>query len=160
MMTSITWWQWLLIAYAAIGLLGQLLCLTVRDWRANVSHLIWWMAFVPVWLIGWPITSILLLTPWSGGSTWFGNYLYPRGIGNAHQSASPTYWQQLVFLCGRNPASNFGKFTLGVKFDSTWAWEKDVRGSRFALKYGWAITAPDHRVPYAKFMFRPYRIKQ
>lgn len=147
-----------LIVYIALGIAGQLLCLFVRDLRANASHLIWWLAFVPVWLISLPIIAIALLTPWEGKRFWFGNYLWGRG--NNHPG-HPTvgYWQEFTWLALRNPISNFGKFTLAVAYGTSWAWHRTWVGNRFQLQYGWAITELDLRVPYAKFVFRPGKKK-
>lgn len=95
----------------------------------------------------------MLLTNWSGGTTWFGNYKYPRGVGNGHMSANPTYFEQWRFLCIRNPVSNFGKFVLGTKPEWTWPWYYNIHlFGRYYTKFGWKTAAEGGK---RTFVFRP-----
>lgn len=121
-----------------------------------ISMTIWLLIFVPMVLISFPCVALLLLTPWSGGTTWFGNVLYPRGVGNKHMPANPTYWQQWNFLCLRNPASNFGKQVLAVQ-DAPWVWlEEKHLFDNWYWKYGWKN--PDVRTGGLRtFICRPWQ---
>lgn len=106
-------------------------------------------------LISFPVVAIMLLTRWDGRSTWFGNFKYGRG--NYHYSAPSRgiYWRQWVFLCVRNPVSNFGKFQLSVK-DSRWVWlyDKKIFGRLF-FKYGWKDKTPETG-NRRTFVYRPW----
>lgn len=68
-----------------------------------------YMCYTFIFLIGIlfsiPVVSILLLTPWNGRTTIFGNVKWGRG--NDHFS-TPTkgYWQEFKWLCYRNPVNN------------------------------------------------------
>lgn len=122
--------------------------------RFAVSFLIALFVWLPVVLLGLFATAGLLLTSWDGKTTWFGNYLYGRA-GNSHMPANPTLFDQWWFLAVRNPASNFGKFTLSRgPYERAWLVEK--RWWRVGILYGWKN--PDERLPGARrpFVFRPF----
>jgi hypothetical protein len=103
-------------------------------------------------LLGLPVIYLLLLTPWDGKSTWFGNVIHGRQ-GNAHTPANPTLFDSWWFLAIRNPISNFGKLTLSNTRPD--AWLVDKRLGRFGILYGWKNADPriGNRRP---FLFRPY----
>lgn len=122
-----------------------------------ISLLISLFLWLPVVILGLFILPILLLTSWDGKTTWWGNYLYGRE-GNHHMPDCPDFWDRWWFLGIRNPASNFGKFTLSLPFDSSIAWleESHLFGSWY-IKYGWK--EPDERLPGSRraFLFRPWK---
>lgn len=104
-------------------------------------------------VISLPTVAILLLTKWSGGTTWFGNYLYPRGVGNVHMPTNPTYFEQWWFLCIRNPVSNFGKKVLSVPESRAWPWLYDIQIlNKFYMMFGWKNPVNGFRT----FVFRPW----
>ena len=127
-----------------------------------ISFVIFFLIQLPFILLSYPIVAVLLKTKWDGKSTWFGNELYPFGIGNSHQVENPTYYQKWQFLCIRNPVSNLGKWTLpkgiGAPLTATWPWLFDIKLiGNFYWKFGWA-TKPDNRINGSsrKFYFRPW----
>lgn len=121
--------------------------------RYLTSLAIFLFAWLPMFVIGLPVTFLLLLTNWDGKSTWFGNFLYGRK-GNSHMPANPNLWQQWNFLALRNPVSNFGKFTLS-RGPYEPAWLREKRWGRLGILYGWKN--PDPRLPGFRrpFVFRP-----
>ena len=120
------------------------------------SFAIFALLWLPVVIIGLPITFLLLLTPWKGYTTWFGNHLYGR-MGNAHTPSNPDLFDQWWFLAIRNPVSNFGKYVINTYSDTSWAWLEDRRlFGRFYILYGWKN--PDQRIEGRRpFVFRPFR---
>jgi len=121
--------------------------------RLLISFLIWIYAFIPVVVIGYPITAILLLTSWQGFTTPWGNILYGRA-GNIHIGTA--WYSAWIFLAVRNPASNWGKLYLSVSPGNAWAWldDKQIIG-RFYIKHGWKL--PDDRIGGKRtFLFRPW----
>jgi hypothetical protein len=113
-----------------------------------LSFLIWLLLFMPMVLISLPVVGLLLSTPWSGGSTWFGNAKYPRGHGSTHLRPD-NWWGQWIYLCFRNPVSNYGHTVLSAN-KQYWFIDRKLVGSLWC-KYGWKGTNP----PYT-FIFRPY----
>ena len=109
-----------------------------------ISFAIWLVLWLPVAALGLIIVPLLLLLGWQGYDGWWGNKLYGTW-GNGHATG-------FVFLAIRNPASNFGKFTLGLKAPKpAWAWYADTPN----IRYGWQDV--DDRTGYCKFQFNPFR---
>lgn len=116
------------------------------------SFLIWFFLWLPVWVVSIPAVAIMLLTDWSGGATWFGNYKYPRGYGNGHFPENGGYWDSWWFLVIRNPVSNFGKKVLSVSTASSWPWHYNLHiTGRWYCKFGWKPSKNMDRT----FVFRP-----
>ena len=121
----------------------------------GISLFLW----LPVVVLGLFVLPVLLLTPWDGRTTWWGNYLYGRD-GNAHMPDCPDLPDRWWFLGLRNPASNFGKFTLSTSPSASWPWLEEVHiAGDWWIKYGWK--EPDPRLPGERraFIFRPWRPK-
>lgn len=122
--------------------------------RLAASFLIWVLAWLPMVIISLPVVAFKLRTDWPGTTTWFGNYLYGR-YGNSHVPKNHSLWQQWLFLCIRNPVSNFGKFVISTSAENAWAWREDKHlFGRLYLLYGWKD--PDDRLPGIRrpFVFR------
>ena len=112
-----------------------------------ISFLLWlvWLLVVALGFIAIPI---LLSFNWKGYTTWWGNKLYGKyGNGTSLTRSNP-----FLFLAVRNPASNFGKFTLGVSREASWPWYVDNDW----IRYGWA-TSVDERTNTRKFYFNPFK---
>jgi len=119
----------------------------------GISLFLW----LPVVILGLFVLPVLLLTPWNGRTTWWGNYLYGRD-GNSHMPDCPDLLDRWWFLGIRNPASNFGKFTLSASPSASWPWLKEVHIAKdLYIKYGWK--EPDERLPGSRraFIFRPWK---
>lgn len=123
--------------------------------RFLISFSIFFFRWLPMFFIGLPAVFLLLLTPWDGKTTRFGNHLHGRK-GNAHMPANPTLWDEWVFLALRNPISNFGKFNLSRGFYDADVWLESKQWWRFSILYGWKY--PDPRLPGNRrpFVFRPF----
>lgn len=122
--------------------------------RFIISFSIFIFAWLPVFFVGLPATFALLLTDWNGKTTWFGNYLHGRN-GNSHMPPDPNLFDEWWFLAVRNPASNFGKFTLSRgPYDKAWLVQKTWW--RIGVLYGWKNH--DDRLPGSRrpFVFRPF----
>ncbi len=80
-----------------------------------IKYLFYTLIFILGIVLSIPITALLLLTPWKGCTTIFGNTKWGRG--NIHPS-TPTkgYWQEYCWLVLRNPVNNLCS-KLTVKFD-------------------------------------------
>ena len=118
-----------------------------------VSFTIWTVWLIVAIPIGIPITALLLMTNWTGATTWFGNALYPRGIGSGHLGNS--WYSEWVYMAVRNPCSNFGKYVLGVPKDADWPWYVDNKW----IRYGWQTKENfDARTGTRKFYFNPFKI--
>lgn len=121
-----------------------------------VSSLIWWLFFLPMVLASFPIVACLLLTKWDGTTTWFGNFKYGRGDTHYKAPSEGKYWKQWVFLCIRNPVSNYGKRVLSVKESREWPWLNDQHlFGRWYWMYGWKNPVNGLRA----FVYRPWRHK-
>jgi hypothetical protein len=128
-----------------------------------ISLILFLLIQLPAILLSYPAVAILLLTKWKGSSSWFGNELYPSGVGSSHQVADPNYGQKWYFLCVRNPVSNLGKWTfpkgLGAPIKASWPWlynQKLIFG--IYVKFGWAAENDDRIVNGSrKFYFRFWR---
>lgn len=66
---------------------------------------------------------VLLLTPWDGRTTWFGNSKWGRGTDH-FEHATNSYWREFVWLTYRNPINN-----LMNRFGTTYAEPVDVTGN-------------------------------
>ena len=116
------------------------------------------LVFIP-WFLAWLVSLIVVpfmlrSKKWDGRTTWFGNFKWGRGEEHYNYPAT-TRWRQWVFLCIRNPVSNFGKQVLAVK-DAPWVWLYDVQiYKRFHWKYGWKT--PSGEMPGVRtFVYRPW----
>lgn len=118
-----------------------------------VSSFIWLVLFLPMVLLSFPVVAVLLLTKWDGTTTWFGNFKYGRGDTHYKVSSNGKYWRQWMFLCIRNPVSNFGKQVLSVKEALEWPWlvDQHVVGT-FYWMYGWKNPVEGRRT----FVYRPW----
>ena len=117
------------------------------------SSLIWWCTFLPILLLSFIIVPILCLTKWDGTTTWFGNFKYGRGDTHYKAPSEGKYWKQVLFLCIRNPVSNFGKRILSVKESRGWPWLNDqhIVGTLYWM-YGWKNPVDGLRT----FVYRPW----
>lgn len=123
-----------------------------------ISFSIFLFLWLPLALFGLVAVLVMLMTNWSGCSTWFGNYIYGRQ-GNAHTPQPPSFFDSWNFLALRNPVSNMGKFTLArSKYSDAWLIEK--KWWRIGILYGWKLSDP--RLPDAQrpFVFRPMWVKR
>jgi hypothetical protein len=122
-----------------------------------ISSLIWFLVFLPMVLISFPVVAIMLLTSWDGTTTWFGNSKYGRGDTHYEAPSVGIFWRQWNFLCIRNPVSNFGKKVLSVSSDKTWPWlvDKKIIGNFYWL-YGWKNPVEGSRT----FVYRPWFHKE
>lgn len=118
------------------------------------SSLIFFLAQLPVMFISLFVVPLMLRTKWDGKTTWFGNFKWGRGEEHYDYPAT-TLWRQWVFLCIRNPVSNFGKQVLAVKeADWVWLYDKQVY-KQFHWKYGWKT--PSGELPGIRtFVYRPW----
>lgn len=118
------------------------------------STLIFVFAKFPVILVSFIVVPFMLLSKWDGRTTWFGNFKWGRGKEH-YKFPATTRWRQWVFLCIRNPVSNFGKQVLAVK-DAPWVWLHDQQiYKRFHWKYGWKT--PSGELPGVRtFVYRPW----
>lgn len=118
------------------------------------STLIFVFAQFPAILVSFIVVPFMLLSKWDGKTTWFGNFKWGRGEEHYNYPAS-TRWRQWVFLCIRNPVSNFGKQVLAVK-EADWVWLHDQQiYKRFHWKYGWKT--PSGEMPGVRtFVYRPW----
>lgn len=118
------------------------------------STMIFLFAQLPVILISFIVVPFMLLSKWDGRPTWFGNFKWGRGEEHYNYPAT-TRWRQWVFLCIRNPVSNFGKQVLAVK-EADWVWLHDQKiYKRFHFKYGWKT--PSGEMPGVRtFVYRPW----
>ena len=73
-----------------------------------MRYALYTLIFVLGIIVSAPAVAILLLTPWDGRTTIFGNKQHGRG--NNHFS-TPTkgYWQEWKWLVIRNPVNNLGE---------------------------------------------------
>ena len=111
-----------------------------------------WIAFLVVALASSGLVAVALMTRWDGGTLWFGNRKYPRGHGSPHLLWD-NWLGQWLFLCWRNPISNFGHdpFPMGMAaMKQYWFIDSKIMG-RVWRKYGWKGTHP----PFT-FIFRFY----
>lgn len=99
----------------------------------------------------------MLLTRWDGRTTIFGNSKHGRG--NEHYAhATKGYWQELSWLCFRNPVNNLCAKTLAASF-SPYIVEGDetvgdkTHGGSYAIRMGWAWEYYCV-IPYGKRCFR------
>ncbi len=119
------------------------------------SAALWFFVFLPVVLVGFVVVPFMLRTKWDGKTTWWGNFKYGRGDTHYKKPSKGIFWRQWMFLCLRNPASNFGKRVLSVK-DAPWVWLYDahVIGNLY-WKFGWKDPVPEN--DYLRtFVFRPW----
>lgn len=120
------------------------------------STAIFLLAQLPLILISFVVVPFMLRSKWDGRTTWFGNFKWGRGEEHYNYPAK-TRWRQWIFLCIRNPVSNFGKQVLAVK-EADWVWLHDVGYKRVRIKYGWKT--PSGEMPTRRtFVWRPYVIK-
>lgn len=158
---DLSWYWQALVVYAILfGVLPTIPLLAMRDWRAHVSHAVWFSVFIPVWFVSLPLTAIALLTPWDGRSLFCGNRKYGRD-GNGHMPPHPTFFDRWWWMAIRNPISNFGKETLAVRDSCAWAWSEDrhILGAWW-VKYGWKSDDPDIDGDLRTFVFRFWKHKQ
>ena len=127
--------------------------MTLGNMKFLVSTAIFMFAWLPMFIIGLPVTFVLLLTSWDGTTTWFGNRKYGRGDTHYKAPSEGKYWKQVRFLCIRNPVSNFGKEVLSVSDSLGWPWLNDQHlfGSWYWL-YGWKNPVDGKRT----FVYRPW----
>ena len=122
-----------------------------------LGTLIWLFLFLPMLLLSFLVVPFMLLTKWDGTTTWFGNKKYGRGDNHYKAPSEGKYWKQLLFLCIRNPVSNFGKQVLSVKEGSLkalggpWLHDQHVVGT-FYWMYGWKNPVDGKRT----FVYRPW----
>lgn len=118
------------------------------------SSAIWLILWLPAWIVSIFVVPFMLRSKWDGKTTWFGNFKWGRGEEHYNYPAK-TRWRQWVFLCIRNPISNFGKQVLAVK-EADWVWLHDQQiYKRFHWKYGWKT--PSGELPGVRtFVYRPW----
>ncbi len=82
--------------------------------RILISALIFIAIVIPVWIISLPVVALLLLTPWDGRTTIFGNKKWGRANNHPYLSTKG-YWQEFNWLALRNPVNNLQCVTLGAR---------------------------------------------
>ncbi len=86
------------------------------NFRIIASTLIFLLVCVPAILVSVPIVALLLLTPWDGRTTIFGNAKWGRA--NTHFSTPTKGWgQEFLWLVWRNPVNNLLTKTLAADLD-------------------------------------------
>lgn len=118
------------------------------------STLIWVLLFLPVTLASFACVPLMLLTEWDGTTTWFGNWKYGRGDTHYKAPSGGVYWRQLVFLCIRNPVSNFGKHVLSVQ-NRDWVWLHEIDRGGYGFKFGWKNPVEEN-LNLRTFIYRPW----
>jgi hypothetical protein len=123
-----------------------------------ISSAIWFLVVLPMVILSFFVVAILLFTPWNGTTTWFGNFKYGRGTTHYKAPTSGNRFKEWLFLCVRNPVSNFGKKVISVK-DAPWVWLKNpqVLGPIY-WKYGWKDAVPEND-NLRTFVYRPWIMK-
>jgi len=120
-----------------------------------LSSLIFFTVQLPTIISSFLVVPLLLLTKWDGTTTIYGNYKYGRGTTHYKAPTNNVYWREVLFLCLRNPVSNFGKTFLSVK-TAPWVWLHDTKIlGNFYWKYGWkdeVKETPNIRT----FVYRPW----
>lgn len=74
-----------------------------------MRYLLSLLLVIPCIILGYPIVAILLLTPWDGRTTWFGNAKHGKG-------ALPGHWHEFLWLAWSNPVNNLLSITLAVPY--------------------------------------------
>lgn len=75
-----------------------------------MKYLTYILIFIICIPIGIPAVAILLLTPWSGATTIFGNVKHGKG-------PIPYYWNAFCWLAFRNPVNNLLSITLAAPYE-------------------------------------------
>ena len=73
----------------------------------------WLLVCGPAIVLSAPAVAVLLLTPWDGRSTVFGNAKWGRGSDH-YAHATGGYWAEFNWLVLRNPVNNLLSLTLGA----------------------------------------------
>lgn len=117
-----------------------------------VSAAIWLFAFLPVVFVGFVAVALMLALGLDMTRGPWGNYKYPIAAVDAHKSTDGEdgFLSRWVFYAVRNPASNYGHFTLGNS--QPWRWEyTDFRIGFLTFNFGWKQAGT--------FKFRPRFVK-